>query len=192
MDIQQNEKFKPCLTQYTYAGRHPFNHNNNTKQHSLYVRKERRLRVVDTGSFSLDKNPNSDVIPRTCAWVRMRFAERKSARPLYFSSDGTSEGSYSRAFMKILGLLKAFTRSDNTLSYNTVPSITKHDKVSYQWFDFYVAVAKLDPREERNARHQLRTLVKRLKNHVLDRRRFPIILMADFGWEYNSSVFHLP
>ena len=184
MDNDQRDFFQSCLSQYTYAGS-KIQRNSLTKHHGLFIKKAKRMRIINTGSFSLSMVPITSKfgnIPRMCTWVRMRFAERKSSSPVYRST--TRNGKTS---MKVLRLLKAFSgkKSDNRYGLRH----TRRTGISYQWFDFFVAVAKLDPYNENVAKQQLEILTKYLKNHVMGRRQYPVILMADFGWEYNSCVF---
>ena len=54
---------------------------------------------------------------------------------------------------------------------------------------FYVANTHLNWKNVNVAKKQIEICTHYLKNTVMDRRRYPIVLMGDLNWEDNTSVY---
>jgi len=177
----------------------------------IFYKHDRRLKLTsgsqitsaNGGTFWLSDNPISrgskleeptyqqPTTPRTCTWLRFRFAEQlrvSYVRPNPFKA-------------RILRILrenirkKLEERSPDGSSRDTraarVTRAIRRRRVYYKWTSFYVANTRLENEESGVTKSQMKIMNDYFRNIVLDRRRFDVIFMGDLGFNKNSETYSL-
>ena len=181
-EYQLND-IKSCLPQYSVIdGRSNGEDDEEVRYNPIFFKKESRLRLVKNGTFTLKKKPyyiNSKFFkierkPSMCTWARLSFAERITP----YSYNETSRKSTSELLLRELRIMS-----------NKI--VMDEPRVRYKWYDFYVAVTHLSSMYEYTAKEQAHTLTQRLKDDIMERRAYPVVLMGDIGWEDNSPIYDM-
>lgn len=185
-----------CLKGYAVVANLNSYNNKDPMYDPLYYKISERITLVRSGTFWLSKTPSipGSKLPNAkevsaCTWVRLQFAERLTQNTFSYSAQPLTR---KESFLdRLLSLLKVYTgKISNTEHNNGFSAINAAPaRIMYQWFDFYVAVTQLDSTDEGVAQQQAKILTKHLRNSVMDRRRYPLMLMGDFGWEDNTDVY---
>eukprot|EP00111_Clytia_hemisphaerica_P025070 TCONS_00073796-protein len=176
---EQRRNLKVCLHQHSIIGED----SDNNLQNVILFKHSRRILIKDHGSF---KASNYDVALKqssTCTWARVQFAHRVRGFPMlrFSGADQPKENDVEKLF----GILSLLLPQNRRRSRRDVKS-------PYRWSTFYVAVMKIhNDDDEGMLREEFRSLLSNLRNKVMKRRRFPLILLVDLGKEDNSLAYQL-
>jgi len=199
-EVQESHiaSLKQCLPKYTIISGRPTNVNGVNLYNPIVYRNWRRLRVIKSNTFWVSLTPNvensklnSTLKPVSCTWVKMYFAERKSRYPRSYVPRAAKRESYRDMIMRLIRRFVIVTKKagEELAESRQAARDSRPPKIAYRWTTFYVAVTKLDGVNEVSAEKQAHLLTKHLRNKIMDRRRFPIIVMGDLGFEDNTPVY---
>ena len=168
-----------CLHGYASIG-DPITNQSNTHYNPIFYKKHAHIKLVSHGTFWLSKTPNlpeSTVEgtnrPRVATWVQMTFSKNVVKRK------------QSKTLDKIFWLLQAATgntkngKQDDGLSAN----------VDYVHMTFFIVNTHLDWKNVEVARRQIHSLLSHMKEKIMDRRRYKVVLTGDLNWEDDSSMY---
>lgn len=192
---------KSCLTSYTVVTGEPSRVDDIVMYNLIIIKHSRRLTLVETGSFMLGHESNNveseanSSIAAICTWARIRIAERKTRYPKYYEKRSIQHESFGNLLLRILKLFtkkkegskEEIIRQQNIKDLKS--TMKRERKVMYSWSDFYVAVTKLNYHNKHTGNKQAHLLARSLRNKVMDRRRYPLFVMGDLGFEDNSKMY---
>lgn len=192
---------KSCLTGYLVVTGEPSHVDGIVMYNLVVIKHSRRLTLVETGSFVLGHESNNvesqvnSSIATTCTWARIRIAERKTRYPKYYEKRSIQHESFGSLLLRMLKLFtkkkegskEEIMRQQNIKNMKDI--MKKQRKVMYSWTDFYVAVTKLNHQNKHTANKQAHLLARNLRNKVMDRRRYPVFVMGDLGFEDDSKIY---
>ena len=170
---------KACLSQHSIIREDSENH----LQNVILFKHSRRILIKDHGSFQANTETAEPKQSSACTWARVQFAHRVTEFPMlrFSASDQPKENDVEKLF-GILSLLLPQNRRRNRRDVRS----------PYHWSTFYVAVLKIHTNEDEEiVREEFRSLLSHLRNKVMERRRFPSILLVDLGKEDNSLAYQL-
>lgn len=179
MDKIKQRYLKSCLKGYSII----HEDSDNPSQNILLYKDSQRIRISDHGSFKASEVSSTGYQSKSsCTWMRVQLARLTLLpRPQFsFSIDQPKKKVVNRLY-RILSLL---------LPQNKFPSRIRRDAFTpYRWTNLYVAVMKIHGVSEQAAATELHYLVSHLRNKVMDRRRYPLILLVDLGKEDISLAY---
>lgn len=116
--------------------------NRGLSSNPIFVKRNRRFRVMKAGIFQLVTKPNSTQT-QSCSWIKLRFAERLKA-----------PGQVKESFRdKMLRLLRQST--NNAKQRNRHIPKRRRFYVQYRWKDIFIANTQLDTNDAGVAEHQI-------------------------------------
>ncbi|XP_057291437.1 uncharacterized protein LOC130614057 [Hydractinia symbiolongicarpus] len=141
----------------------------------IFVKRNRRFRVMNAGIFQLPTKPNSTQT-QSCSWIKLRFAERLKA-----------PGRVKESFRdKMLRLLRQST--NNAKQRNRHIPKRRRFYVEYRWKDIFIANTQLDANQTGVAENQIVHVMKHMRQNKMQRRAYPVIIMGDFGHEQQTEL----
>ena len=153
----------------------------NPSQNILLLKSSQRIRVSSHGSFKASEVSNTGYQSKSsCTWMRVQFARMTIPPQFSFTMKRPRKKAVNRLY-NILSLL---------LPQAKKISRTRRDAFApFRWSNLYVAVLKIHGESERAATTELHYLVSHLRNKIMDRRRYPLLLFIDLGKEDNSLAY---
>ena len=182
--LQDVDEIKQAFLRSCLKGHSIINEDSdNPSKNILLFKDSQRIRVNGHGSFmASDVSSTGYKSKSSCTWVRLQFGRlTKLLRPQFsFTIDQPQKKVVNRLY-RILSLL---------LPQNKIPRRFRRDAFTpYRWSNLYVAVLKIHGVSEQAAATELHYLVSHLRNKVMDRRRYPLILLVDLGKEDISLAY---
>ena len=191
-EVSKNQlvDLKSCLRgTYYYVGQQQNYDGDKPQFNPIFYKRSLSLKLTEAGTFWLSDTPKKRgsklydaTEPRICTWAKMQFTMR-------VPSTFTRRKPVSKTKF-ILELLGHFTSPKNPKKSIPIRYAYRRMRNRYIRFTFYVVNTRLDYKKDgRIAKKQIEICTRYLKNTVMDRRRYPIVLMGDLNGEDNTSVY---